>query len=201
MLVCYHIMYSVLCQWIPNFFLPRIPLACKSTSQGLLFDLFSLLIPLVLPSSSNPPPDAFSFHYYQDPTRRILISSFFPFLSEQTFPPTLLVFYHSSQPAQNIFSSWSFSAFSLRKRWGHSITKGFFLLLAFPFFCRKADTNSPFSILAKLDFLLSEMEIDGSGDRCCHSSLLVSSIYPWGGGSTLCHLWMHLCLCLQVFEI
>lgn len=99
------------------------------------------------------------------------------------------------QPAQSIFStSQTFSAFPLRRKWGYGNSTGSLLLprLACCFSCTA--TYSPFRSLAKLGFLLSETEIAGSGDRCCHRSLLVSSSCPWGAASIFCHLWMHPCL-------
>lgn len=42
----------------------------------------------------------------------------------------------------------------------------------------------------KTRFLLSATEVACSGDRCCHSCLLVSSSYPWDTAGIFCHLWI-----------
>lgn len=168
------------------FFLPRIPLVCKPTSQSLLFicSLFSshwcclaLLTHLQIPSPST----GSWYHLLSIPPWTDLPSYPYGFLSL------------SSQPAQNIFPSWNFSAFPLRGGWGHGISKGFFLLLAFCFFLQQS--RHIFSLFHPSKTRFPALWNRDSGDRCCHSSFLVSSIYPVGGGCTLCHLWMNFCLC------
>ena len=70
--------------------IPKLFFTKHSSGMWLNFPepLCSLLVPLLLPSSSYPPPDPFPFHL-------IPISLFLPFLPWPAFPPTLRFIYHS----------------------------------------------------------------------------------------------------------